>query len=52
MAILLTPIGTLPLRSKAPFEKYRKLSNAHQYVQCFFKGESPQAIPQELGILK
>ena len=43
MAISVTPIGTLPMRSSAPFEKYRKLSNAHQYVQCFFKGEDAKA---------
>jgi DNA modification methylase len=52
MAILVPPIGTLPMRNRAPFEKYRKLSNAHQYVQCFFKGEDTKAIPQELGVLK
>jgi DNA modification methylase len=52
MAILVTPIGTLPMRNRAPFEKYRKLSNAHQYVQCFFKGEDTKAIPQELGVLE
>jgi DNA modification methylase len=52
MAILVTPIGNLPIRSSAPFEKYRKLSNAHQYVQCFFKGEDAKAIPQELGALE
>src|SRR5882672_10469963 len=51
MAILVTPIGTLPMRGSASFEKYRKLSNAHQYVQCFFKGEDVKAIPHELGVL-
>jgi len=40
------------MRRSAPFEKYRKLSNAHQYVQCFFKGEDTKAIPQELGVLE
>jgi len=49
-AILVTPIGTLPMRTR-PFRQSRKLGSAHQHVQCFFKGD-PKRIPIELGVLK
>jgi hypothetical protein len=41
--ILLTPIGSLPLRVNGQFSKGRKAGAAHQYVLCFFRG-NPEAI--------
>jgi DNA modification methylase len=41
--ILLTPIGSLPLRVNGQFAKGRKAGSAHQYVMCFFRG-NPDSI--------
>ena len=44
--VLLTPIGSLPLRVNGQFSKGRKAGAAHQYVMCFFKG-NPDSIRKE-----
>ncbi len=42
-AILLTPIGTLPFRTKRPFLSSRKLGKAHQNILVFLKGDAKKA---------
>ena len=37
--ILVTPIGSLPLRVNQQFSKNRKAGSSHQYVLCFYKGD-------------
>jgi hypothetical protein len=41
--VLLTPIGSLPLRVNGQFARGRKAGSAHQYVMCFFRG-NPDSI--------
>ena len=41
--VLLTPIGSLPLRVNAQFSRGRKAGAAPQYVMCFFRG-NPESI--------
>jgi hypothetical protein len=41
--VLLTPIGSLPLRVNGQFTKGRKAGSARQYVMCFFRG-NPESI--------
>lgn len=51
-AILVTALGSLPIRIAEQFEGYRKLGKAHQNVLVFYKG-SPKRIkdfaPVEMG---
>jgi len=47
-AILITPIGTLPLRVQQPFNGSRKLGKTHQNILCFVKG-SPKKAASRLG---
>ena len=42
-AILVTSVGSLPIRVGRPFEAYRKLGKTHQNVLIFYKG-NPKAI--------
>jgi len=49
--VLLTPIGSLPLRVNAQFSDGRKAGSAHQYVMCFFKG-NPESIKREFTEFK
>jgi hypothetical protein len=44
--VLLTPIGSLPLRVNGQFSKGRKAGSAHQYVMVFFHG-NPESIRKE-----
>lgn len=44
--VLLTPIGSLPLRVNGQFAKGRKAGSAHQYVMCFFRG-NPESIRKD-----
>jgi hypothetical protein len=39
-AVLITPMGSLPLRVQTFFNKTRKLGHAHQNVLVFYKGQS------------
>jgi DNA modification methylase len=43
-AILVTAVGSLPVRVGRQFPRYRKLGKTHQNVLVFFKGD-PQQIP-------
>ena len=47
-AILITAVGSLPLRVGKQFGSYRKLGKTHQNVLIFFKG-NPKNIPDVLG---
>src|SRR5205085_6943153 len=38
-AILVTSVGSLPIRVTKQFEATRKLGNTHQHVLCFVKGD-------------
>ena len=38
-AVLVTPVGSLPLRVAKPFSRHRKLGNAHQVLLVFYKGD-------------
>jgi hypothetical protein len=44
--ILLTPIGSLPLRVNIQFAGGRKAGSSHQYVMCFFRG-NPDSIKKD-----
>lgn len=44
--VLLTSIGSLPLRVNGQFSKGRKAGSAHQYVQVFFHG-NPESIKRD-----
>ena len=48
-AILITPVGSLPMRGGVQFVEYRKLGKAHQNVLCFYKGDSAKPIAHALG---
>ena len=50
-AVLITAIGSLPIRIGKSFGYYRKLGKTHQNVLCFFKGD-PQTIKNEFGEIK
>ena len=47
-AILITAIGSLPVRAGRPFEKARKLGKAHQNVLILVKGDAKRAV-ESLG---
>lgn len=42
-AVLVTAVGSLPLRTRKQFASYRKLGHTHQYVQFFIKGDYKKA---------
>jgi len=50
-AVLVTAVGSLPVRIASQFPKYRKLGNTHQMLYVFYKGDNPKAIIEELGLL-
>ncbi len=47
-AILLTAIGSLPVRAGKPFESSRKLGKTHQNILIFVKGD-PKKATQRIG---
>lgn len=50
--VLVTAVGSLPVRIGAQFPKYRKVGNTHQMVYIFWKGPgTAKCIPEELGVL-
>lgn len=49
--VLVTAVGSLPVRVGKQFGKYRKIGATHQMVYVFWKGDNPKLIPQELGII-
>lgn len=42
-AVLITPAGSLPVRTRKPFEASRKLGKSHQNVLVFVKGDAQAA---------
>lgn len=50
-AILLTSIGSLPLRVNRQFGSYRKLGKTHQNVLVFYNGTNPDQINEKFGKL-
>ena len=42
-AVILSPLGTIPVRAGRPFEANRKLANAHQHLLIFVKGDIRKA---------
>lgn len=50
-AILITAVGSLPIRCGRQFSAGRKLGNTHQHVLCFFKGD-PKKIKDEFPRLE
>jgi hypothetical protein len=49
-AVLVTAIGSLPIRIRKQFQGGRKLGKTHQNVLVFFKGD-PKKIADEFGVL-
>lgn len=52
-AILVTPVGSLPVRTSRQFKSYRKLGRGHQNVLVFFKGNVkniPKLFPEDIQI--
>jgi DNA modification methylase len=47
-AVLITAVGSLPIRISRQFAGYRKLGKTHQNVLVFFKGD-PKTIMEEFG---
>lgn len=47
-AVLVSAVGSLPIRVGVQFGKFRKLGKTHQNVLCFFKGK-PEKIPETLA---
>ena len=47
-AVLVTAVGSLPIRVGKQFASYRKLGKTHQNVLVFFKGD-PKRIPEDFG---
>jgi hypothetical protein len=43
-AILLTKVGSLPVRAARPFQESRKLGKTHQNVLVFVKGSAAEAV--------
>lgn len=50
-AILVTSVGSLPLRVNAQFGTYRKLGKTHQNVLVFYKGNNCEQIGEKYGKL-
>lgn len=50
--VLVTAVGSLPVRIASQFPKYRKVGNTHQMIYIFWKGPgSTKEIPNQLGVL-
>jgi len=47
-AVLVTAVGSLPIRIGKQFGSYRKLGKTHQNVLCFYRGDI-KAIKEEFG---
>lgn len=46
--ILVTPAGSLPIRTRKQFESSRKIGRRHQYILTFVKGD-PKAATERIG---
>lgn len=51
-AILVASRATSHMRVRRQFPNFRKLVGTHQHILCFWKGDNPKLIPQELGMLE
>lgn len=49
--ILVTPAGSLPIRTRKQFETSRKIGRRHQYVLTFVKGD-PRAATERMGAVQ
>lgn len=50
--VLVTAVGSLPVRIGAQFPRYRKNGNTHQMIYVFWKGDDDhKQIPAEIGVL-
>ena len=50
-AVLVTPVGSLPIRTSRQFKSFRKLGRGHQNVLVFFKGNVkniPKLFPEDV----
>ena len=48
--VLVTAVGSLPVRIGAQFPRYRKNGNTHQMIYVFWKGDDDhKQIPAEIG---
>src|SRR6516164_61548 len=48
-AVLVTSVGSLPLRIGKQFAGYRKLGKTHQNLLVFYKGRNPEQIEEKFG---
>jgi hypothetical protein len=46
--IIVTPIGSLPIRAGRAFQASRKMGRTHQYCLCFVKGD-PKKAAERIG---
>lgn len=46
--ILLTPVGSVPIRASRPFKTSRKAGTTHQVLLVFFKGDDPKDATQKM----
>lgn len=46
--VIVTPIGSLPIRVGKAFQASRKMGRTHQYCLCFVKGD-PKRASERLG---
>lgn len=46
--VIVTPVGSLPIRAGKAFQATRKMGRTHQYCLCFVKGD-PKKAAQRLG---
>lgn len=46
--VIVTPIGSLPIRAGKAFQSTRKMGRTHQYCLCFVKGD-PKRASERLG---
>lgn len=49
--IVVTPIGSLPIRAGKAFQSTRKMGRTHQYALCFVKGD-PKKATERLGMVE
>lgn len=49
--VLVTAVGSLPVRISSQFPGYRKVGNTHQMIYIFWKGDNFKRIPDALGVL-
>jgi len=50
-AVLVTAVGSLPVRIGRQFAGYRKVGKTHQNILVFYKGNDPKRIKEEFGTM-